>query len=85
MKDKNVTKLWQGKYLSIRDYELQEAIRKGGLRLTYGDKTMELKPEELKNLKPNANVIQSQYKGSYRLVDIIFKPMTEDPRQKKLL
>lgn len=85
MKDKNVTKLWQGKYLSIRDYELQEAIRKGGLRLTYGDKTMELKPEELKNLKPNANVIQSQYKGSYRLVDIIFKPLTEDPRQKKLL
>ena len=85
MKDKKVTKLWQGKYLSIRDYELQEAIRKGGLRLTYGDKTMELKPEELKNLKPNANVIQSQYKGSYRLVDIIFKPLTEDPRQKKLL
>ena len=46
---------------------------------------MELQPEELKNLKPNPNVIQSHYKGSYRLVDITFKPLTEDPRQRKLV
>lgn len=84
MKIKNVTKLWQGKYLSIRDYELQDAIRKGGLRLTYENKIMELKPEELKNLKPSSNIFQSQYKGSYRLVDIMFKPLTDDPRQRKL-
>jgi hypothetical protein len=85
MKHKNVTKLWQGTKVSIRDYELEDAIRKGGLRLTHGDQFMELQPEELKNLKPNPNVIQSHYKGSYRLVDITFKPLTEDPRQRKLV
>ena len=43
---------------------------------------MELTPEELKTLKPNGKIIQSQFKGSYRLVDITFKPLTEDPRQR---
>ena len=28
---KTVTKLWQGKYCSIRDYELTKAIKKGGI------------------------------------------------------
>ena len=85
MKHKNVTKLWQGKYLSVRDYEIEQAIKEGGLKLIYNDKTMELKPEELKTLKPNGKIIQSQFKGSYRLVDITFKSLTEDPRQRKLI
>ena len=85
MKHKNVTKLWQGKYLSVRDYEIEQAIKEGGLKLIYNDKTMELKPEELKTLKPNGKIIQSQFKGSYRLVDITFKPLTEDPRQRNLI
>jgi hypothetical protein len=85
MKHKNVTKLWQGKYLSVRDYEIEQAIKEGGLKLIYNDKTMELKPEELKTLKPNGKIIQSQFKGSYRLVDITFKPLTEDPRQRKII
>ena len=46
---------------------------------------MELKPEELETLKPGTREFQSQYKGSYRLVDITFKPLTEDPRQEKLI
>ena len=53
MKNKIVKKLWQGKYLSVRDYEIEEAIADGGLKLSYNDKTMELKPEELKTLKPS--------------------------------
>jgi hypothetical protein len=27
MKNKIVKKLWQGKYLSVRDYEIEQAIR----------------------------------------------------------
>tara|TARA_R100001129_G_scaffold185390_2_gene173416 strand:+ start:407 stop:664 length:258 start_codon:yes stop_codon:yes gene_type:complete len=85
MKNKIVKKLWQGKYLSVRDYEIEQAIRQGGLKVIHNDKTMELKPEELKTLKPGVREFQSQYKGSYRLVDITFKPLTEDPRQEKLI
>ena len=48
MKNKTVTKLWQGKYVSVRDYEIEQAIRQGGLKVIHNDKTMELKPEELK-------------------------------------
>ena len=85
MKNKIVKKLWQGKYLSVRDYEIEQAIRQGGLKVIHNDKTMELKPEELKTLKPGTREFQSQYKWSYRLVDITFKPLTEDPRQEKLI
>jgi hypothetical protein len=85
MKTKTVKKLWQGRYVSVRDYEIKSAIRQGGLRITHNNEIMDLKPEELSNLKPNNNVIQSQYNGSYRLVDITFKPLTEDPRQRKML
>ena len=85
MKNKIVKKLWQGKYLSVRDYEIEQAIRQGGLKVIHNDKTMELKPEELETLKPGTREFQSQYKGSYRLDDITFKPLTEDPRQEKLI
>ena len=54
MKNKKVTKLWRGKYVSVRDYEVQQAINQGGLRVTHNDKIMELKPEELETLKSSA-------------------------------
>ena len=85
MKNKTVTKLWQGTKVSIRDYELQDAIKKGGLRLNHGNEFMELQPDELIHLKPNGHVIQSKFKGSYQLIDITWKPLTEDPRQRKML
>ena len=81
---KTVTKLWQGKYCSIRDYELTKAIKKGGLILHYKDKHMNISVDELKRLKPTGKLIQSNYKGSYRLVDVLFKPETEDKKQVKL-
>ena len=84
MKNKKVTKLWRGKYVSVRDYEVQQAINQGGLRVTHNDKIMELKPEELETLKSCGKVIQSQFKGTYRLVDILFRPLTEDPIQRNL-
>ena len=84
MKTKDVTKLWQGKYVSVRDYEVREAIRKGGLEINHAGKRMVVSPEELKRLTPNSKIIQSKFKGTYKLVDIYFDPLTDDPRQQKL-
>ena len=84
MLEKKVTKLWQGKYTSIRDYELTSAIKKGGLVINHNKEQMILNVDELRLLKPNPKVFQSKFKGSYRLIDILFKPLTEDPNQRSL-
>ncbi len=85
MIQKKVTKLWLGKFVSVRDYEVSKAIQKGGLIIKHNNQQMFLKPDELSSLKPNPKIIQSRYKGSYKLVDIPFKPMTDDPRQASLI
>ena len=41
MKTKKVSKLWQGRFVSVRDYEVQSAINKGGLRLFHNEQIME--------------------------------------------
>jgi hypothetical protein len=76
-----VTKLWLGKYVSIRDYEVTKAIKQGGLIIKHEDEKMILKPDELSALKPNPKPIQSKFKGTYRLVNITFTPLTSDPNQ----
>ena len=73
---KTVTKLWQGKFVSVRDYEVQKAIRDGGMILTHNGDKMTLTVDQLKNLKPSPQLIKSKFKGSYRLVDIPFKKET---------
>jgi hypothetical protein len=85
MKKKKVTKLWQGKFVSVRDYEVKAAIKKGGLEIVHNGQFMQLKPDELLHLQPSSKVFQSRFKGSYRLIDILFKPLTEDPNQGKLI
>ena len=73
---KNVIKLWQGKFVSVRDYEIKKAIRHGGMVLTHNGDKMTLTVDELKNLKPSPQLIKSKFKGVYRLVDIHFKKET---------
>lgn len=85
MLKKNVTKLWQGKYTSIRDYEIGTAIKKGGLVIIYNEDQMILNIDELKSLKPNPRLFQSKYTGKYKLVDILFKQNTKDHRQGDLI
>ena len=85
MLEKKVTKLWQGRYTSVRDYEIKSAIKKGGMVIFYNDKQMIINPDELKNLKPTSKVFQSKFRGAYRLVDILFKPNAIDHRQEILL
>ena len=84
MKKKIVLKLWQGKFCSVRDYEVKDAIKKGGLELQHDNQIMRLNEDELRQLKPTGKPIQSKFKGSYHLIDITFKPLTEDVNQQKL-
>jgi hypothetical protein len=82
MLKKTVTKLWQGQYLSIRTYEAINAIKKGGLKLCYGNDEMILSPDEIKKLQPTGKVIRSKTGGKdYQLIDIKFIPNVADPRQ----
>lgn len=82
---KTVKKLWQGKYVSVRDYEVEKAIKKGGMRIKHGKDLMQLSVAELQQLKPTGNLLQSKFQGSYRLVDITFRPLTEHPDQGRLI
>ena len=81
---KKVTKLWKGEYLSIRTYEVQPAIKAGGMRLIYRDKIMFLSPTDLQALKPSSRIFKSKTGGrDYQLIDIKFTP--NDPRQQLLI
>lgn len=84
MKTKKVTKLWQDRFVSVRDYEVADAIQKGGLRIVHADKFMFVDVDTLKSLTPSSKTFQSKFKGAYRLVDITFKPLTEDPLQQRM-
>tara|TARA_R100000781_G_C4036290_1_gene112376 strand:- start:87 stop:344 length:258 start_codon:yes stop_codon:yes gene_type:complete len=84
MFEKKVTKLWQGKYTSIRDYDIKRAVKKGGLIIIHNNQQMILNINELKDLKPNPKIFQSKYKGSYQLIDITFKPNNENNQQNQL-
>lgn len=83
MKTKKVTKLWRGKFVSVRDYELREAIKKGGLLITHNENQMFLDVDELQKLKPSGKVHQSKFKGTYQLVDILWNG-NQDKRQGEL-
>ena len=84
MLKKTVTKLWQGKFCSVRDYEVAKAIKKEGMLLQYKDKQMYINQDKLKNLKPTGKIIQSNYKGTYQLVDILFVADKNNVNQSQL-
>lgn len=71
MKVKYVNKLWKGQFVSIRDYELEDAIREEGLEVHYNGDYRVFSPDELEKVTPNDRVFQSKTGGkSYRLVDL---------------
>ena len=72
---KVVKKLWKGKYVSVRDYELSSAINNGGMRIIHNGESMELTPAQLKDLEPQGEAFKSQFNNNkYRLVDIFWEP-----------
>ena len=86
MRRKIVTKLWQGRFVTVRDYEVAYAIEDGGMEITYKDQSMYVSPDELKMLKPSQKIFKSKTGGKdYRLMDITFKPIAKDPRQTDLI
>ena len=89
MLDKKVTKLWQGRFVSIRDYELQRGIDRGGLVIKHNDQRMVLGLTELREIQNNIPFnnppIKSKTGGrNYRLVDILWRPVEANENQKEL-
>ena len=89
MLDKKVKKLWQGRFVSIRDYELQKGIDRGGLVIKHNNQTMILGQKELldikSNIPSNSPSIKSKTGGqNYRLVDIPWRPVETNLNQKEL-
>ena len=88
MKNKKVTKLWKGYLVSVRCYEIDGGIKKGGLKILHNNESMILSVADLKNLKASdhGQVVKGPVSGKdYKLYDITWKPITEDPRQEKLI
>ena len=81
---KPVKKLWQGKYVSVRDYEVKKGIREGGMEIHHGGAVMRLTPDELRECN-YTQTVPSKFKGTYRLADIKWTPVTEHPDQQSLL
>ena len=81
-----VKKMWQGKYVSIREPQLTKAIRNGGLVIEYDNKHMVLHTNELKSLVPNMREFKSKFGNKpYKLVDITWKPSEQNINQFNLL
>ena len=72
-----VKKLWQGRFASIRDYQLNQAKKKGGLIVTFDDDFMTLKTHELEGLEPRGQFV-GHFGKKYQLVDIPWKANTKD-------
>ena len=71
MKVKYVNKLWKVQFVSVRDYEIDEAINEAGLEVHYNGDYRVFSPDELEKVTPNDRVFQSKTGGkSYRLVDL---------------
>jgi hypothetical protein len=71
---KKVKKLWKGRFVSVRDYEIEMGITEGGMCIKHNGEQMELTPDELVALRPTGPYLQSKFSGQYRLADIEWKP-----------
>jgi hypothetical protein len=87
---KKVKKLWQGQYVSVRDYEAQSAVSKGGMVIEHGRDSMTISVDGLKIILEHgkkSQLFKSKTGGKdYYLIDITFKADTEnDPDQMQLI
>ena len=69
-----IKKLWLGKYVSLRDNWIRDGIKKGGLDISYLEKSMFLNVKQLESvlLSTPSQIISSKYKGKYKLYDVEF-------------
>ena len=81
MKRKLVKKLWLGKFVSVRDYELKDAILGGGLIIEHEGEQMRMSVEDLKQITPSGKFHKAKFADfvqSYQLCDITWKPSNID-------
>lgn len=71
---KTVKKLWQGKYASVRDYEVAACIKSdSNMEIKYKDKSVVIPLDRLKLYKPNDRIFESKFGKPYKLIDIPFE------------
>ena len=84
---RKVTKLWKGMYISLRDYEIQQAIDKNyTIQAVHKGEVMMLTPSRLKEIDLSVGTPQkSIYDGkSYRLIDLRWNPYDRSNKSKPL-
>ena len=87
---RNIGRLWQGK-ASIKDYEIEKAIKQGGaiLTLTETNEKMFLDVEqlELALLTKTKNIMPPRFKGEppFRLCNVFWKNKKENTNQLELI
>jgi hypothetical protein len=87
MKVKKVTKIWKGRFVSVRCYEIDAAIKKNGLEIIYQDQSMSLSIDQLKTLQNTQyQTVKGRISGKdYKLFDVVWKPLAKDKRQGELI
>lgn len=71
---KTVKKLWQGKYASVRDYEVAACIKSdSNMEIKYKNKSIVIPLDRLKLYKPNDRIFESKFGKPYKLIDIPFE------------
>jgi len=85
---KEVTKLYQDKYIDLKDYYVKTAIKnKQNITVSYRGKTMVLTPQDLKEKRLILNkdpIISKVYPDqSYYLYSYLWKPQTEEEELKE--
>jgi hypothetical protein len=77
-------KLWQGKIASLRDYEVKNAIKNGGMIFKFRGKVMTKTPNELaKHFQCHTQDIRSKFNNkTFKLVDFTFIP---DDKKRSLI
>lgn len=85
-------KLYSGNIASLRDYEVRDGIKAGGMVFIYGDKVMTKNPDELRrNFQCHQKEIRSKFNPNqtYKLVDFVFvddkDKIIKEERQLKLI
>ena len=93
MLEKTVKKLWKGSLVSVRDYEVESAIARGGMiiHLVAGDNVERMFVGRDDLMQHLAKAIQENQKfksktggKNYRLVDIPWKAEKPDTNQEEL-
>lgn len=77
IKKRIIKKLWQGRLISLRDYEIQEAINKNyTIQAIHKNQSMMLTPTKLKDLDLTVGKLhKSMYDTKpYRLIDVRWNP-----------